>query len=220
MKHRVVAVSVALALALVTAGAFASQRHGDPPKGSPAGAGAVTQPGVPPAGGAHGKQQSVRINHVVIDLGTSTPVPGAIGAPPASDNGREHGHVPSALPASSHGLRGTSKAADAQASRSHGADDDRDDDHGHRDGRHGDDDCDDDDDDDDDDDCGGPGDLSGTPTAVMPTKTATTPAGGGAPPTATPTAPPPSPTSVAATPTATPTVRTCGSKPPPPEPCP
>ena len=218
MKHRVLAVSVALALALVTAGAFASQRHGNPPKGAPAGAGSVTQPGVPPAGGAHGKQQSVRINHVVIDLGTSTPVPGAIGAPPASDNGREHGHVPSALPASSHGLRGTSKAADAQASRSHGADDDRDDDHGHRDGRHGDDDC--DDDDDDDDDCGSPGSLSGTPTAVMPTKTATTPAGGGAPPTATPTAPPPSPTSVAATPTATPTVRTCGSKPPPPEPCP
>ncbi len=216
MKHRVLAVSVALALALVTAGAFASQRHGDPTKESPAGAGAVTEPGAPPVGGAPARQQSVRINHVVIDLGTSTPVPGAIGAPPASDKGSEHGHVPSALPASSQGLRGTSKAADAQASSGH-RDDDADEDHSRRDGRRHDDDC--DDDDDDDEGCGAPGGLSGTPTAVMPTKTATTPAGGGAP-TATPTAPPPSPTTVAATPTATPTVRTCGSKPPPPEPCP
>lgn len=218
MKHRVLAVSVALALALVTAGAFASQRHSDPSKGPPAGVGAVTKPGAPPAGGAPARERKVRINHVVIDLGTSTPVPGAAGAPPASDDGKEHGRVPSAVPMSSRGMSGASHAADARSSHKSDDDDDRDEDHGGRDGSKHDDDC--DKDDEDDEGCGAPGGLSGTPTAVMPTKTATTPAGGGGAPTATPTAPPPSPTHVAATPTATPTVRTCGSKPPPPEPCP
>jgi hypothetical protein len=215
MKHRVLAVSVALALALVTAGAFASQRHGDPSKGPPGGAGSVTKPGAPPAGGAPTRQQEIRIDHVVIDLGTSTPVPGA---PPASDSGTEHGRVPSVVPMNARGLSGSSHAADAWSSHKSDDDDDRDEGHGHRDSGHHGDDC--DDDDDDDEGCGAPGDLSGMPTAVMPTKTATTPAGGGGAPTATPTAPLPSPTHVAATPTATPTVRTCGSTPPPPEPCP